>query len=146
MLRCWVGATCLVPALRGSGDKTRHPSGHNLEGLYRLRRAAEEALFHGREKQCGPHLLARWMVNIGGIKNKIIARTKNKNGYIRRNIFKPCIFSRFLCIAFLTLLLVVLQCIGHKVQSCGTYFCVCSSIWRVFVKFLNIEFFVELVI
>ncbi|KAG4950449.1 hypothetical protein JHK86_043688 [Glycine max] len=31
-------------------------------------------------------------------------------------------FPRFLCIAFLTLLLVVLQCIGHKVQSCGTYF------------------------
>ena len=50
------------------------------------------------------------------------------------------VFS-ILCIAFqLADTYVVLQCLGHKVQSCGTYFCVCSSIWRVFIKFLSWNF------
>ena len=80
MLRCWVEATCLVPALRGSGDRTRHPFEHNLEGLCGLRRAAEEALFHGREKQCGPHLLARRVVNSWAAIHKGVATYPSAGG------------------------------------------------------------------
>ena len=52
-----------MPALRGSGDRTRHPFEHSLEGLCGPRRAVEAVLFQGREKQDGPHRLAGRVVS-----------------------------------------------------------------------------------
>ena len=63
MLRCWAEAMCWVLALRGSGDRTLHPFEHSLEGLCGPRRAVEGVLFQGREKQYGPHRLARRVVS-----------------------------------------------------------------------------------